>query len=142
MITKIPLHIFPIDQDGFHLSMKAYVNRKVANLILDTGASRTVFDLNRIGRFVKDNAFEKHESTSAGLGTNTMESHLVEFKNFKLGELILKNFTTVLLDMKHINESYEQMGLKPIDGVIGNDILQSYKAVINYQKKELKLNFQ
>lgn len=44
MITTIPLQILPIENDGFHLMIVVKINRKNANLIIDTGASRTVFD--------------------------------------------------------------------------------------------------
>ena len=44
MITNVPIEILPIEDDGFHLMLKAKINGKKANLIIDTGASRTVFD--------------------------------------------------------------------------------------------------
>ena len=46
-----------------------------------------------------------------------------------------------MLDLSHVNQSYEQIGLKPIDGVLGSDVLLKYNAVIDYEKKILKLKF-
>ncbi len=141
MTTSIPFKILDIAGDGFHLLLKLYINKKVAHVIIDTGASKTVFDKTRIEKFVADKTFEKHDSLSSGLGTNTMTSELVAIKKIKIGELEMDNYKTVLLDLSHVNQSYLQIGLKPVDGVLGSDILFKYNAVIDYEKKILKLKF-
>ena len=69
-----------------------------------------------------------------------MKSKITEIKKLQIGDLILKDYQTVLLDLSHVNQSYLQAGLKAIDGIIGNDILMKHKAVIDYHKKELKLS--
>ncbi len=118
-----------------------HVNKKVANVIIDTGASKTVFDKTRIEKYVTEKTFEKHDSLSSGLGTNTMQSEQVFIKKIKIGELEIENYKTILLDLSHVNKSYEQIGLKPVDGVLGSDILLTYNAIIDYEKKVLKFKF-
>jgi hypothetical protein len=59
---------------------------------------------------------------------------------FSIGKLQIDQFDVILLDLQHVNESYASMGLPPIDGVLGNDILVNYKSVINLSKKTLTLN--
>jgi predicted aspartyl protease len=135
----IPLKILKIENDGMHLLAKVKINNRVARLIVDTGASRTVLDKNRIHRFVKENNFEKHHAVSTGLGTNDMESHLVEIKKLGIGNWKLNNLILVLLDLSHVNISYAQIGMKEIDGVLGGDILMKYDAVIDYGKKQMIL---
>ena len=44
MKTTIPFKIIKIDDEGFHLLIKVYINKKVAHLLIDTGASKSVFD--------------------------------------------------------------------------------------------------
>lgn len=141
MITTIPFRILDIAGDGFHLMIKLYINKKLANVIVDTGASKTVFDKTRIEKFVTERKFEKHESLSSGLGTNTMQSEQVSIKRIKIGDLEIENYRTILLDLSHVNQSYEQIGLKPVDGVLGSDILLKYNAIIDYEKKILKFKF-
>lgn len=138
MTTKIPFKILDIGGEGYHLLVKVYINKKAANLIIDTGASKTVFDKTRIKKFVAQRTFKKHESLSSGLGTNTMKSAQVDVKKIKIGELEIENYKTILLDLSHVNKSYQQVGLKPVDGVLGSDILLKYNAVIDYEKKILK----
>jgi predicted aspartyl protease len=133
-ITSLPLRLISLDQDGFHLMLKAKLNNKTARLILDTGASKTVFDKEKAAKYVKHNEFIKSDHLSTGLGTDTMESHSVIITKFALGDIVIGNFNIVLLDLSHISRSYSQMGLPEIDGVLGGDILRMYRAKIDYDK--------
>lgn len=137
--TEVPIKLLDIQGDGFHLSIKGKVNGKSVNLLIDTGASRTVFDKNRVGRISKTTEFEKSESLSTGLGTNTMQSEFEVFKKVELNELVILKYKAVLLDLSHVNQSYESIGFKPVDAVIGSDILNQYEAIIDYKKLILKL---
>lgn len=108
-------------------------------MLIDTGASKTVFDKNRINNFVEETEFDLNDKLSTGLGTNTMESHIATIKEMSLGDITIANYKTILLDLGHVNHSYQQLSIKPIDGVIGSDILKEFRAVINFGKKVLKL---
>ena len=141
MISVIPFKILNIDNEGFHLLMKLKINGKVANVIVDTGASKTVFDKTRIEKFVKERHFDVHEKMSSSLGTNTMQSQIAFLKKIKIGEVVIENYKAVLLDLSHVNQSYEQIKLAAIDGVLGSDILLKYKAVIDYEKKVVRLKY-
>ena len=137
---KIPIDIRNIEDDGFHLTIVARINGKSVQMLIDTGASRTVFDKKRSLRFVGESNHEPHDKLSTGLGTNTMKTHITNLKKIRIGDLLIENFEAVLLDLEHVNDSYEKLGLTPIDGVLGSDLLVKHKAVINFGKKELKLN--
>ena len=139
MQTIIPFKVLNIDNEGFHLLIKIHINRKVARIIVDTGASKTVFDKTRIEKFVAERNFDVHEKMSSGLGTNTMQSQTTSIKKMKIGDLEVLNYKAVLLDLSHVNQSYEQIGLHAVDGVLGSDILLKFNAVIDYEKKVLKL---
>ena len=98
--------------------------------------------MNRINNFKRKSKkqFEILDKLSTGLGTNSMESSFTKIKKFTISdELILNDFTAILLDMGHVNESYKMLNIQPIDGVLGSDLLMQYKAVINYKTKILKL---
>jgi predicted aspartyl protease len=139
MLVKIPLKLLAIEGDGTHLLIAVKINGKKAKLLVDTGASRTVFDINGISKFTGKKKFNKNEQLSTGLGTNSMQSHNTLLKKFEIGKLKIENFEAILLDLKHVNESYERIGLGTIDGVLGGEILVTFKAVIDYGKKQLKL---
>ncbi|TXB65393.1 clan AA aspartic protease [Vicingus serpentipes] len=140
MKTILPITIFPIENDGFHLKVIITINGIAANAIIDTGASRSVFDETRIQSYIGDDSLEEHDRLSSGLGTNTMTSKKVLLANLKLGKVEIVDYDATILDLKHVNQSYEKLDLAPIDGIIGGDILTDYKAVIDYEKKKLILS--
>lgn len=130
-----------IDSEGYHLIVKIQINDKVAEVVLDTGASKTVFDTIRITKYVKDKKIVPHGKLSAGLGSNNMKSYTITLDKIKIGNLEIKKYTTVLLDLSHVNNSYHQVGFNSVEGILGSDILVAYKAVIDFEKKVLKLKY-
>jgi Aspartyl protease len=137
--TIIKLQAVPIPPNGMHLIAKVKINSKSARLVLDTGASQTVLDMNRIDRFTAQKKFKKHDGHSSGIGSSSMESHMFHTDKFQVGDIILKNTELVLLDMVHVNQSYQLINKKPVDGVLGGDVLKKFQAKIDYAKKELTL---
>ncbi len=139
--TRIPLKLVHVDEQGYHIFVKASINGRVANLLVDTGASKTVFDTNRIQKFASVKTMVANDQISTGLGTNSMQSHTIELKRMKLGDLILNNAEIFLLDLSHVNETYVKLNYKPLDGVLGGDILKMYNAVINYKQQIVVLDY-
>ncbi len=110
-------------------------------MLVDTGASKTVFDKEQIKKFVDEKEFDANEKLSTGLGTNSMQTHSAVIRKIKFGELLLTNFKTILLDLSHVNESYGKLGLHEIDGVLGSDLLVQFNGVIDYKSGELQLKW-
>ena len=137
--NSIPIKILKLE-GGFHLLIAIRVNGKRANVLIDTGASHTVFDKEKIKKFLNAEKLESHDKLSTGLGTNEMKSHLVAIEKISLGKVDIKKYKSVVIDLSHINIAYKQMKKKPIDGVLGSDILKKYKAVIDYGRKSLVLS--
>lgn len=141
MPSLIPLEITAIEDDGFHIMVEVLVNGVAARMLVDTGASRSVFDQERIGKFFEGNPqLEENEKKSTGLGTREMISQGLYLDELAIGELRIRKYPAVVLDMSHVNLSYEELGLPPIDGVLGSDILLKYGAVINYGKGNMRIN--
>ena len=141
MEFPIPLRLIDIEDSGIHIAVSGFVNGNLANILIDTGASQTVFDKNRIHLFSDQQEFEKTEKLSKGLGTDSMEGFKFSIKQFILGELVLVDYDVVCLDLSHVNRSYEELGLTPIDMVLGGDFLKKYAASIRYRSQELWLRF-
>ena len=139
MKISIPIRLLQIEGDGHHLAVTLHINGKSANAILDTGASKTVFDKTEIASYLSDETIADNETLSTGLGTTTMQSHLVLVRKLGIGKLKIENYQSVILDLGHVNKTYEQLGLKTIVGVLGSDVLEKYKAVIDYGKRKLFL---
>lgn len=141
MTYTLPLVVQPIENDGFHLLTTILINDKKALVIIDTGASRSVFDETRIVNFLENQEFTNHEKLSSGLGTNTMTSKKTILKYLDLNGLKIMDYEATILNLHHVNQSYEKIGLSPIDGILGGDILTEYHAVIDYKNAKLDLSF-
>lgn len=120
--------------------VEARVSRKKMRLLLDTGASRTVFDHTRLQESFPKLEILPLDSLTTGLGTSSFPGSVAELPSFGLGKLVLKKLEVVVLDLSHVNHSYQKLGLEPIDGVLGSDLLMQFKAIIDYGKAHLTLN--
>lgn len=137
--TKLPLELLNLQDDGFHLLVEVVVFGQRFNAVLDTGASKTVFDKTIVENHVQSGELLISDKLSTGLGTNTMESHTIHLPLLKIGKLKLRNFEVAVIDLSTISHAYETLNLPPVIGVLGGDILKRYKAIINYKKLHLKL---
>ena len=136
---EVPLQLLDIEEEGFHIMVKGMIHGKEANFLIDTGASRSVFDPKTISNFIDDIQFEKKEGLTAGVGSSDLESSTFKIENFSIGDLEIANYEAVALDLENIHEMYGKLGLPRIDGIIGGDLLKRYKSVINYKGKKLRL---
>lgn len=139
--TKIKLHFIPIDDTGFHIKIKAKVNGKKAWLIVDTGASKTVLDFNKVHNYIASDKITSVDHLSSGIGTNSMESNIATVEKLKLGGCKIKNQIIAVLNLENVDIAYNQLDLPLVQGILGGDILKEYKAEINYKKRFLKLYY-
>jgi hypothetical protein len=133
----LKIRFIKLNDFGFHLVVEARINNKRANMLIDSGASNTVFDKTRISEFLPNETLHTHEKLSTGLGTNSMKSESAQIATLEFGKLKIEEYQAVILDLSHVNTSYKAMKMKPIDGVLGGDILKQYNGIIDYGKKTL-----
>ena len=139
MVT-VPLTLLNLQDDGFHLLLEVIVFGKPFKAVLDTGASKTVFDKATVETHLHHDMVLKHtDMVSTGLGTTSMQSFTLNVPDLQIEGLHLKNYEVAVLDLSTINFAYEQLDIDPVIGVIGGDILTRYGGVIDYRKNTLKL---
>ena len=138
-MIEIPINIINIDGDGFHIVTEGIINGKSARFVVDTGASRTVFDKDRIVNYINNPEFSEKEGISAGIGGTDISSFIFDIDELCFGDLMIQNYQAVAMDLSNINDSYEMIKLPPIDGVFGGDLLKRHNAVINYRLKKIRL---
>lgn len=138
-MDTVLLELISMDGGGYHLGLEANLNGKKAFLLLDTGASRTVFDKNQIEFYNDNQEIELLDEKSTGLGTSSMDIHTTEISHLEIGNKKIEKITLAIIDLSHVNETYEKLGFKKIQGVLGSDLLFKYNAIIDYSKLELHL---
>ena len=137
--TKVPLQLINLQNDGFHLLVEVVVFGQSFNVVLDTGASKTVLDKATVENHIAAGDLLFSDKLSTGLGTNSMESFILNLPDLHIGRLKLKDFEAAVLDLSSISLAYENLQLPAVIGVLGGDILQQYNAVIDYGKLQLTL---
>jgi hypothetical protein len=139
MKINIPLHIIDLQDDGYHLLVEVKIGRSKYKVVLDTGASKTVFDQTMLLQAHAGIEINATNRLSAGLGTVSMESFTAILPAFNIGRLKLPNFEVAVLDLSTINQAYAQLNHPQVLGVLGGDILMQFDAVIDYGKRKLRL---
>ena len=120
-----------------HFEVKATINGVKGLFILDTGASNscigfedvTLFNLNAKASNIK----------AAGAGAIDMLTQTASKNTIKIGRWKSSNATFVLFDLTHVNTALTMHNAKPVNGIIGADVLKKGKAIIDYNKKYLYL---
>ncbi|WP_421940736.1 aspartyl protease family protein [Pedobacter sp.] len=135
---SIPLKLINLQDDGFHLLVEVVVFKQKHFAVIDTGASRSVFDKALIEEHLSETLQTSEEINAATLFTTTTTIQAT-IPELKIGKLKIKNYETVAFDLQSVSETYQQFGHPPISSIIGGDILWEYKAIIDYDKMELLL---
>jgi predicted aspartyl protease len=134
---SIPLILISLQDDGFHLLVEIVVFGQKLFAVVDTGASRSVFDKTFLKDHLKE--LEHSEETQATTLFSTSSTLQAVIPSVKIGSLTFKDYETVALDLEAVNQAYEGLGHPPIIGIIGSDLLLKYQAVINYKKMKMYL---
>lgn len=135
---QLPIQLLDIEGDGFHVLVKGKINGMEANFLIDTGASRSVFDPAVITRFVENPRFKKKPGLTAGVGSSEIESSTFIIQSLSFGDIEIKDYEAVALDLENIHETYQKLKLPPIDGIIGGDLLYHLKATLNYRLRKIR----
>lgn len=130
----IPLHKADLGDEGIHLLLSISINGQTEWAVLDTGASRSAFDETILGDIIGHTRFEDTDKLSAGLGTDSLKCRFTTIHELKIGQLVTADYYAAALDLSHINTVYQQYTDYKITGIIGNDLLLKYCAIINFEK--------
>ena len=120
-----------------HLLVTAKINDIKGTFILDTGASNSCVGLEEIIKF--ELLAENSETKAAGAGATGMITQLSQKNKLQLGRWKSETLNLVVFDMSHVNEALMSYKTKPVNGIIGADILLEGKAIIDYANHFLYL---
>ena len=140
MILKIPVEIVELDKHSYHLFVEVFVNGQRCDMIIDTGASKTVFALNHINPMLEVPASIQSGIQSAGINAGDLKSHQGVLRHFRIGDFFVAQFEIILIDLSSIDQIYSKLSSKSVWGLIGSDFLFKYKAKLDYGKRMLILH--
>ena len=139
---SVPLRLINLQDDGFHLLVEIVVFGETGYAVVDTGASRSVFDKTLIETHIVPEEQTETDSSSENYATtlfSTSSTALATIPQLTIGKLKVKDYEAIALDLQSVNDTYEHFSHPRIAGIIGGDILIGYHAKIDYKKLVLKL---
>jgi hypothetical protein len=113
-----------------HFSVEGTADTVSLDMIVDTGASHTMIDVERAGRF--DLAGEDRGGRATGIGGPAQRVQSGNLGNVAIGPVRFDSLRVTLLDLSQVNRVLHSLGNQPVDGIIGADLLMSQQAVIDY----------
>lgn len=120
-----------------HLEISAEINGVEGTFILDTGASNSCVGNDSADHF--ELFSEDSDIMAAGAGANNMITRVSSKNTLKIGDWKKKTIDLVLFDLSHVNRALTDHDAKGVHGILGADILEKGKAVIDYKRKCLYL---
>lgn len=114
-----------------HLEMTAKINGIEGSFILDTGASSSCIDFSFAEKFGL--LSEDSEVLAAGAGATDMKTKLSRKNAINIQKWTYKKLDIVLFDMSHVNTALENHNASPVHGILGADVLNVGKGIIDYQ---------
>ena len=131
--TRVRLQTLPTN----HYVVGATLNGVEGRFILDTGASTTCIST-ELTAYFRLNAKPSEEKASSA-SANELETEVAHHNELMIGSWSSKRRSVVLFDMKAVNHALQKLDIETVDGIIGADVLQSTKAVIDYHNDWLYL---
>lgn len=139
MKYKIPLEIIELEDDNFHLIVTSvFTDGTAGKWVVDTGASKTVFDKNANDKYTVP-AEETDRLHTAGIGNKAVETTVARMTPFFLGKMYVEHLKVALIDLSHINKLYSSAANLQICGLLGGDFFMRYHAVVDYREKVMTL---
>ncbi|GEM_PF-1599440 len=135
----IPLNVLSFNGKGCHLLVKANIGGYGFNLLIDSGATLSFFDIERVKKVYPNSPIKKYNHFCTGIGATEIDAWEVRVEEIVLNDLVINSRDVILIDFTSLNYAYARFDMPRIDGVIGGDILWEYRARIDYKNKYLEL---
>lgn len=138
---EIPLKLVELENENYHILVEiGFSDNKTGMWVIDTGASKTVLDINLVDHYTKVET-PLTETESMGIGDSRIETSSGIVHEMKFCSTSLFDLSVALIDLSPLNILYHQFTNEKITGLIGSDFLVRYKAIIDFKKRVLTLTF-
>lgn len=128
----------PLSRSGVgHFHTDGFLNERPISVLIDTGASSTVFSLDIVRGM--NLSMTKLDMFGGGAGAAKLEVYQIREARFVIGDTAPQVRRFVAMDLTHVNQALRLKGSSPIDAVLGVDVLEAHLAVIDYGSSSLYL---
>ena len=116
-----------------HLKLVGHLDGRPIDIVLDTGAAKTIVDLNYCraeGFAVSDTG--QPGAPAVGAGNTAVSVYTLGDVRLTLEGLPVRSDGIFVIDMTYTNQKLTMRGADPIRAVLGQDVLRYHHAVIDY----------
>lgn len=120
-----------------HFEASGTLSGHPVRVLIDTGASNTVVHLATAREFGLDTGAPG--STGGGAGGSNLEVYQVSGAELRVGAALVHPEVLYAMDLEHCNAALAQKGGSPVQLILGVDVYDAHRAVIDYASKSLFL---
>ena len=140
-----------LDEQGFqqieleknavgHMMLTVIYDDKPFKVIVDTGASTTVLDIELVHSL--GFSTKKLDLPGGGLGTAQADVYQLPQRPLAVQGLQVGERQLIAMDIQYVNAALESRQAEKVNGVLGSDILVSHHAIIDCKNNHLYLLLQ
>lgn len=123
-----------------HQLIEASINGVTGDFVLDTGANVTVVSTSQAERFAisarKGGVFGSGPASFAG---SSGVARQVAVDAFEIGEIPIRQQRVLVADLDQLLDALGQVSGRQVSGVIGQDVLNQHRAIIDVSRPMLYL---
>jgi len=119
-------------EGGYHVFLNVKLNGKRCRFLIDTGASKSVVDKTYFEKNFGPKSLKSISQETTGLHGSVPESYFGKVKEVTIGKKVIKNYIAAAVDLSHVNLTYGKLKVPKIQGILGSDIMQQHKMIIDY----------
>jgi len=137
--SEIPTGVSLSRTTGNHLFVPVRINNRPGWFAVDTGAALTIVDSNRADSFGMSGEAKVVELPRQ-IEVNDRVVRVAHIGNLQVGNEDLGAGPVALIDLRAFSAKFRDSGDKvPMDGILGLDILERYRAVIDCAQRRIYL---
>lgn len=138
-MIELPLILIELERENYHILLEGQFRDKTTTYwIIDSGASKSVLDINLKDYYKIIDSDNQDGYQSAGINQGMLETSVGKLAYLRFGKLEIKNRKMALIDLSHVNEIYSKYTSHQISGLLGGDILRYYRCTIDYKHQIIR----
>ncbi len=138
---EFPLQIIELEENNYHILIEGQFEEEAPSCwIVDTGASKTVLDINLSSFYEIIDSDNIDDYQSAGINQGMMETSVGKMTQLRFGDMEITGHKVALIDLSHVNEIYGKYTSFRIAGLLGGDILMEHRCIIDYSNRIIQFH--
>ena len=118
-----------------HITASLSVNGKPCIFLIDTGGGATLIDKSKKYKF----GLEASKTGDYAAGIGSVSALTKTSATLQINGYDIETEDLYLMDISYINSEFRKNHARQVDGVLGTDFLDKYKAIIDYSMCKLFL---